>query len=118
MQTAKVLVLSLLLMGIVALAGAYTIQTENKGEAQITLDGGKNGPVPFPHRAHQTALGDCKICHELFPQKAGAIDALKASGTLKAKQVMNKNCTKCHKQLKNEGQKTGPTTCKACHTKK
>ena len=37
MQTAKVLVLSLLLMGIVGLAEAYTIQTENKGEAQITL---------------------------------------------------------------------------------
>ena len=118
MQTAKVLVLSLLLVGIVGLAGAYTIQTENKGEAQITLDGGKNGPVPFPHHAHQTALGDCKVCHELFPQKAGAIDALKASGALKAKQVMNKSCTKCHKQLKQEGKKTGPTTCKACHAKK
>ena len=72
MQTVKVLVLMLLIIGIVGLAGAYTIQTENKGEAQITLDGGKNGPVPFPHRAHQTALGDCKICHELFPQEAAA----------------------------------------------
>jgi cytochrome c2 len=53
----------------------------------------------------------------LFPQEAGAIAALKASGELAKKQVMNKHCTKCHKQMKNEGQKTGPTTCKACHVK-
>jgi uncharacterized membrane protein len=118
MQTVKVLVLMLLFMGIVGLAGAYTIQTDDKGEAQMTLDGGKNGPVPFPHRAHQTALGDCKICHELFPQKAGAIDDLKASGELKPKQIMNKHCTKCHRQMKHEGKKTGPTTCTACHVKK
>ena len=118
MQTVKVLVLMLLFVGFVGLAGAYTIQTENKGEDQITLDGGKGGPVPFPHRAHQKALDDCKVCHELFPQRAGAIDALKGSGELKAKQVMNKLCTKCHKELKAEGQKTGPTTCKTCHAKK
>jgi hypothetical protein len=118
MQTVKVLALMLLMVGVVGLAGAYTIQTENKGEAHITLDGGKNGPVPFPHHAHQTALEDCKVCHDLFPQKAGAINALKASDGLKAKQVMNKLCTKCHKELKKEGKKTGPTTCKTCHAKK
>jgi hypothetical protein len=118
MKTVKVLVLMLLIMGIVGLAWAYTIQTENKGEAQITLDGGKSGPVPFPHRVHQTVLGDCKICHELFPQKAGAIETLKAEGELKAKQIMNKHCTKCHRQMKKDGKKTGPTTCTACHVKK
>jgi cytochrome c5 len=75
--------------------------------------------VPFPHRAHQAALGEnCAICHELFPQKAGAIDDLKASGELKPKQIMNKHCTKCHKQMKAEGKKTGPTTCTSCHVKK
>jgi hypothetical protein len=118
MQTVKVLVVMLVLMGFVGLAGAYTIQTENKGEARITLDGGRSGPVPFPHRVHQTALDDCKVCHDLFPQQAGAIDTLKASGTLKAKQIMNKSCIKCHKELKKEGKKTGPTTCKTCHAKK
>jgi hypothetical protein len=73
--------------------------------------------VPFPHAAHQAALGDCSVCHELFPQEAGSIDALKASGDLKKKQVMNKHCTKCHKKMKKEGEKTGPTTCKSCHVK-
>jgi hypothetical protein len=117
MQILKIAVLTLVAMAVVGLAGAYTIQTENKGAPQMTLDGGKNGTVAFPHMAHQKALGDCHICHETFPQKAGAIDALKASGELKPKQVMNKLCTKCHKELKKEGKKTGPTTCTACHAK-
>jgi hypothetical protein len=117
MKVVKIAVLTLVAISFVALAGAYTIQTENKGAPQLTLNGGKNGPVPFPHRAHQKALVDCAICHELFPQKSGAIDELKASGELKKKQIMNKHCTKCHRKMKKEGQKTGPTTCKACHVK-
>jgi len=117
MKTIKILLLMLLAIGIVGLAGAYTIQTENKGAPQMTLNGGTNGPVHFPHLAHQNALGDCAVCHELFPQQAGAIDALKASGELAKKQIMNKHCTKCHKQMKSEGQKTGPTTFPACQVK-
>ena len=48
---------------------------------------------------------------------AGSIKALKAEGKLKKKHVMNKLCTKCHKQKKKAGQKSGPTTCKKCHIK-
>lgn len=117
MKLVKIVVLTLAALAVVGLAGAYTIQTENKGGAQLILEGGTSGPVPFPHLAHQEALGDCSICHELFPQAAGAIERLKASGELKQKQVMNKQCTKCHKVLKKEGKKTGPTTCKSCHVK-
>ena len=90
-------------------AYAYTIQTTNKGAEQI---------VPFPHRVHLEILPDCAVCHELFPQETGSIEKLKASGDLKKKQIMNKHCTKCHKKMKKEGQKTGPTTCKSCHIKK
>jgi cytochrome c5 len=117
MKVVKIVVLTLMAISVVALACAYAIQTDNKGAPQMSLNGGKNGPVPFPHLAHQAALADCSICHELFPQEAGGIDALKASGELKKKQVMNKHCTKCHKQMKKEGKKTGPTTCKTCHVK-
>ena len=90
---------------------------ENKGAAEITLPGGTRGPVPFPHHQHQDNLVDCQICHALYPQKAGIIEELKAAGTLKKKQVMNKQCTKCHKQKKKEGLKAGPTTCAKCHFK-
>lgn len=99
--------------GISAMAGA----PEPTGAEFITLDGGDSGAVPFPHRLHQTVLGDCMICHSVFPQKAGSIGELKASGELKQKQVMNKQCTACHRKLKKEGKKTGPTTCKSCHVK-
>ncbi len=90
---------------------------ENKGSAEITLPGGSRGPVPFPHHQHQDNLVDCQICHSLYPQKAGIIEEFKAAGTLKKKQVMNKQCTKCHKQTKKEGLKSGPTTCAKCHIK-
>jgi len=90
---------------------------ENKGAAQIKLPGGTRGVVPFPHHQHQDKLGDCEICHSVFPQKAGIIEALKAQGKLEKKHVMNKLCTQCHRQKKREGTKTGPTTCAKCHIK-
>ena len=115
MKAVKIVLLTLMALAMVGLAGAYTIQTENRGAPQMILEGGNTGPVSFPHLAHQEALGDCSACHDLFPQEDGAIERLKASGELKQKQVMNKQCTKCHKQFKKEGKKTGPTTCKSCH---
>ncbi len=98
----------------IALGGA---PVENKGAAEITLPGGTRGPVPFPHHQHQNKLVDCQICHSLYPQKAGIIEEFKTAGTLKKKQVMNKQCTKCHKQKKKDGLKAGPTTCAKCHIK-
>jgi hypothetical protein len=91
--------------------------SQNKGAANIAIDGGQRGNVPFPHRQHQDQLGDCQICHSVFPQKAGSISELKAEGKLKKKFVMNKLCTKCHKEKKKVGQKSGPTTCTKCHIK-
>jgi hypothetical protein len=63
----------------------------NKGAEKIKLVAGRRGPVSFPHRRHQDKLGDCDICHSIFPQKAGIIEELKAQGKLKKKQIMNKN---------------------------
>jgi len=100
--------------GSVALSGA---PVENKGAAEIKLPGGTRGLVPFPHHRHQDKLGDCEICHSIFPQKVGIIKELKAQGKLEKKHVMNKLCTKCHKQKEKEGVQTGPTTCAKCHIK-
>lgn len=90
---------------------------ENKGAAEIKLPGGARGLVFFPHHLHQDKLVDCKICHSIFPQKAGIIKELKEQGKLKKKYVMNKLCTKCHKEKKSEGLKSGPTECAKCHIK-
>lgn len=113
--------LILLLISItVLLAGAMSagsMASQNKGAENIELEGGKRGKVPFPHRQHQANLKDCEICHTVFPQKTGSIEALKSEGKLKKKHVMNKLCTKCHKDNKKAGQKSGPTTCKKCHIK-
>ncbi len=96
---------------------AFTNSEQNKGAESIEIEGGKRGKVPFPHHRHQENLGDCKICHSVFPQKSGSIEDLKAQGKLKKKYVMNKLCTKCHRETKKAGRKTGPTTCSKCHIK-
>ena len=72
-------------------AGVTVAGITEKGSAEITLDGGRKGTVDFPHQKHQNTLGDCKICHDIFPQKLGVIKALKDEGKLEKKQVMN-NC--------------------------
>jgi len=113
--------LILMLISMAALIAGSTIAvslaTENQGAENITLDGGSRGSVSFPHRQHQKNLVDCQICHSLFPQEAGAIEKLKAQGALKNKYVMNKLCTKCHREKKKAGQPSGPTTCAKCHHK-
>jgi hypothetical protein len=89
-----------------------------QGAAEMVLEGGRQGPVPFPHHRHQAALGDCTVCHTVFAQEPGSIERLKAAGTLKAQSdVMNKLCVKCHRAERKAGGRSGPVTCTACHQK-
>ena len=108
--------LSVLLV-IIIFTGAVAFAMSNIGKEEINLDGGKKGNIDFPHRIHQDILGDCNICHAIFPQKAGIIKELKAEKKLKKQQVMNKTCLKCHRSMKKAGKETGPTNCSACHVK-
>ncbi len=99
------------------LLSATPVGSAENGAENIVLNGGTRGKVSFPHLTHQTVLQDCNKCHAVFPQETGAIDKLKQSGDLKRKQVMNKSCVKCHKTMKKDGHKTGPTTCAKCHVR-
>ncbi len=89
----------------------------NKGSAVIDLSGGKKGNITFPHKAHQEALTDCNVCHVSFPQSPGAIADEIAKGSLKAKQVMNQTCIKCHREQQSAGKAFGPVSCSGCHQK-
>jgi hypothetical protein len=109
----------LLTIAVIAIGAslAFSNIEPNKGAANFEMDGGSRGKVPFPHHQHQENLGDCTVCHSLFPQKTGSIEELKEQGKLKKKYVMNKLCTKCHREAKKAGRKSGPTTCSKCHIK-
>jgi len=108
----------LLLIGVLLIAVFAVAAEVNKGAADITLNGATMGNIAFPHQEHQTALNDdCMACHDMFAQEAGVIDKLKAEDKLKKKEVMNKKCLNCHRAKKNEGVKTGPTSCTECHKK-
>ena len=56
---------------------------ENKGAEIIIIHGGKMRDIHFPHHRHQNALGDCNVCHDLLPARAGSIAELKMQGKLK-----------------------------------
>jgi hypothetical protein len=114
----RIMLIALPLIGVVsAVSAAAFAQNQNTGAAEIVLDGGTSGNVTFPHQRHQAKLADCKICHSAYPQKAGAIEELKAQGKLAKKQIMNEQCTKCHRERKQAGEKAGPTSCTTCHVK-
>lgn len=106
---------SLLLISFALLA--FTPVSEKQGAEEISLYGGKRGDVPFPHRRHQEVIRDCSVCHTLFPREMGVIEAYKKEKKLKAKQVMNKLCVKCHRTKAKAGEPTGPRSCNTCHIK-
>jgi len=103
-----------LAMIVLALTAGVALALEN-GAPQMSLDGGSRGVVLFPHQAHQQTLTDCLVCHDVFAQKTGAIKAAVDAGQLKKKEVMNKQCIKCHRERKRAGQSSGPTSCAQCH---
>ena len=101
---------------------------ENEGDDNgrpdgIFIEGSETGmkdqmsQVLFLHDLHTDALSgkDCNTCHASFPQEADGLKKMKEAGKLKPKQVMNKQCVKCHKDEKKAGNATGPTTCSTCH---
>jgi hypothetical protein len=112
----KAKVIAGLIIGMMVIA-AVSLAVENKGAKELEMPGGVRGNVPFPHHLHQNALGNCDVCHILFPQVRGSIETLKAEGKLKRKQVMNTLCTKCHRKRMKAGQKSGPISCSTCHQK-
>lgn len=111
--------IQVLLFGAVVVAATAMISAaaQDKGAAQMTLEGGVIGNVAFPHQSHQKAIADCSACHSLFPQEKGAIADLQGQQKLKKQQVMNQQCIACHKKNKNAGEPAGPVTCSACHNK-
>ena len=108
------LVFLVIIASVTAVAAVWAV---NNGAENIQIYGGSKGSVPFPHHDHQDRLTDCNTCHAVFPQEADGIKKMKIAGQLKPKQVMNKQCVKCHKGQKKAGNPTGPTTCSKCHVK-
>ncbi len=89
---------------------------QNKGAKEIVIPGGTTGSVMVRHHVHQNTLGDCNLCHNLFPQTAGIVQKLKDEGKLERKKLMNQ-CQKCHREKTSAGLKAGPVTCNGCHAK-
>ncbi len=112
----KLVPVAMLLFGFLSAPFLMADDGQN-GPADIDLNGGNKGNISFPHRQHQERLGDCNICHNMFPKAHDAVKTLKAEKKLKKNQVMNKLCVSCHKREKKAGRDHGPVSCSACHKK-
>lgn len=86
----------------------------------------KKTPVTFSHEKHKDAK--CDDCHHDFQEgknvwkegmevkKCGACHLLEAKDKiLKLEKAYHDKCQGCHKKLKKEKKKTGPTSCSKCH---
>ena len=94
--------------------GAALAMDAYKGAENMVLHGGRFGEVPFAHKKHHEAVGNCNACHNLFPKAKGAISQLMEKGKLRSRQVMGQ-CTACHFDKNRKGEKSGPTSCGGCH---
>ncbi|HFC97813.1 MAG TPA: class III cytochrome c [Thermosulfurimonas dismutans] len=128
------------MLGVMGLIlGVYGVGTGscNEGPKVIKLPAPKmaHTTVVFPHWMHQNVLkGNCGECHhsrtadwKQVPYKKGM--KIQKCDTCHNKQhpnpklrsvknAMHINCRGCHKAMKKEGKKTGPTGCFGCHKKK
>lgn len=109
------LILNMVLAGLFCFFVLFAYASE-KGSAEIVLNGGKIGNVPFPHQKHQQVLNEeCSVCHSMFAQEKQVIDQMKKDGRLEKKKVMN-HCMGCHRTLAKESKPAGPVKCKGCHS--
>lgn len=104
----------------IAVADSKDVMTiENKYPKRL-----KN-PVAFPHKKHADAI-TCTECHHTWkkeerktPQKCAECHKAEDKGEKGLKRSHHKNCMGCHKELKKQAKKTGPTTkCSGCHPSK
>jgi hypothetical protein len=126
-----------LILGVAVLA-AFTLAyaATKMPDKPITIDSKevfttkKQSPVVFDHAKHKEFKCDqchhehkdgknvwkegqevkkCSACHKLEPQ---------GEKMVKLEKAYHDQCVACHKKLKEEKKKTGPTPCAKCHPKK
>ena len=83
----------------------------------------KKPVVTFSHAKHAVVVPDCKTCHHTLEgdgpvKKCSECHQAKKDGKkLDSKNAAHKTCRGCHRAMKKDGKKTGPTPCKGCHIK-
>lgn len=104
---------------VIILAGmtGWAFGQAGKGPEKPSVIKSAKGDITFSHAEHGGIEGGCNACHAMFPPKSGQIEALKSSGKLKEKAVMQM-CRDCHGKLMAANKETGPTAdCIGCHRK-
>jgi predicted CXXCH cytochrome family protein len=120
------------------LVGAYW-ETPSAQEEMITIDHQdvfaelRRPAVDFPHSLHEDSLSEagCGACHHDVDADTGELvylegeeqecsachDRTRAARTPALREAFHQSCTGCHRRMKQDTGKTGPTTCGECHKK-
>ncbi len=102
---------------------AFAAPAGPAGELTVTakMKSDKKPAVKFAHEKHEALA--CKDCHHTWegegdPKKCSECHTGRKSGEkINNKVALHKSCKDCHKKMKKAGEKTGPSSCKACHKK-
>lgn len=123
-------VLCILMAGALTLAYAATKAPDKDITIHSTdvFKESKKGPVQFSHDKHKGAK--CTDCHHEYKdgknawqegqevKKCSTCHKLEAQDKIvKLEKAYHDGCQGCHKKLKAEKKKTGPTSCTKCHPK-
>jgi len=91
-------------------------------------------PLPeFDHTLHEEGLGEtgCAKCHHVLDDEQNRLiysegeetacsechNSESSDNLLAMREASHASCTGCHREMKKEKEKAGPTTCGECHKK-
>jgi hypothetical protein len=119
---------SVLILSIIALAALIAALQEQDTALKeipetITLDGGRRGPVVFPHVAHHKVIETCQTCHHNMPQDAerpdkGCRECHTNDHKVPTMKAFHDTCITCHRNENREKKNELPVRCTDCHTSK
>ena len=109
-------------------------EDKEKGSNSLSIFSNTNRPLPdFDHELHEDALedGGCAKCHHVLDEDTDELVYSEGEETacsdchfeqaeddlLAMREANHAICTRCHRDLKKEKKKAGPTSCGECHKK-
>ncbi len=107
---------------------------ETQESAALTVFSNEKRPeAGFDHTLHEDALGEsgCALCHHVFDAEQNKLVYAEGEesacyechtdkpdkNTPSIRDASHASCTGCHRTLKKQDKKAGPTTCGECHKK-
>lgn len=104
-------------------AASAVLATTDDIPEKVLFEGGRKGPVDFPHVVHHEAEIACVSCHHNMAEDQELPDQAcrechTSDSKVKAMKAFHDNCIPCHRDENKENDLELPVKCNDCHVKK